>query len=62
MIQTQEDDKKPSFGPNFGPFGPNSGHQIFFSKIQLRKSLDIMVSYHHENLVTDGQNNRQRDQ
>ena len=22
--------KKPSFGPNFGPFGPNSGCQMFF--------------------------------
>ena len=24
--------KKPSFGPDFGPFGPNSGRQIFFFK------------------------------
>ena len=24
--------KKLSFGPHFGPFGPNSGHQIFFHK------------------------------
>ena len=24
--------KKPSFGPNFGTFGPNSCHQIFFFK------------------------------
>ena len=22
--------KKPSFEPNFGPFGPNSGRQLFF--------------------------------
>ena len=36
--------KKPSFRPDFGPFGPNSGHQ----EIWLRLSLDIMVSNHHE--------------
>ena len=59
--------KKPSFGPNFSPFGWNLGHQTFFSKIWVRQSLDIMVSYDHaqyqkklmikswENLVTDGQ-------
>ena len=27
MIQTWENGKKPSFGPDFGPFGQNSGHQ-----------------------------------
>ena len=65
--QTWENDKKPSFGPNFGPFGTNSGLQNIFSKIWLRQSLDIMVSYHHvqchknlmiqpwENLVMDRQ-------
>ena len=47
MIQTWENGKKPSFGPDFGPFGQNSGRQIFFSKIWRRQSLDIMVSYHH---------------
>ena len=25
MDQTWENGKKPSFGPNFGPFGPSSG-------------------------------------
>ena len=57
--------KKPSFGPDFGPFGHNSSYQIFFSKTWLCQSLDIMVSYDHvqyhnkmmiqswENLVTD---------
>ena len=29
MNQTGENSKKPSFGPNFGPFGPNLGHQFF---------------------------------
>ena len=74
MNQTWENDKKPSFGPDFGPFGPNAGCYIFFSsKIWLRQSLDVMVSYQHvqyqkklmiqswENLVTDGQNDRQPD-
>ena len=67
MNQSWENNKKPSFGPNFFPFGPNLGHQIFFSKIRLNQSVDIMVSYHHvqyqkklmiqswENVVTDRQ-------
>ena len=28
--QILENSKKPTFGPNFGPSGPNLGHQIFF--------------------------------
>ena len=44
MIQTQENGKKPHFGPNLGPLDPNSGRQILFSKIWL--SLDIMISQH----------------
>ena len=72
--QTWESGKKtPSFWPNFGPFGPNSGHQIFLNKIWLCQSLDIMVSYHHvqyqkklmiqswKNLVTDNPIYRQMD-
>ena len=42
--------KNPSFWPDFGTSGPNLGCQFFFfffSKIWLRQSLDIMVSYHH---------------
>ena len=39
--------KKTSFGSDFGPFSPNSGHQFIFSKIWLRQSLDIMVIYHN---------------
>ena len=66
MVQTQENDKKTHFGSNLGPLAPNLDRN-FFSKIWLRQSLDIMVSYHHvqyqkklmiqswENLVTDGQ-------
>ena len=30
-----------------GSFGLNSCSQIFFFKIWLRQSLDIMVTYHH---------------
>ena len=33
MNQTWENYKKPSFGTNFGPFGPNLGSKNFFSKI-----------------------------
>ena len=32
MNQICENGKKPSSGPNFGLFGPNLGHQIFFFK------------------------------
>ena len=39
--------RKPSFGPDFGPFGTNSGGQNVFSKIWLRQLLDVMVNYHH---------------
>ena len=63
--QIWENSQKSSFAPDFGPFDPNLGHQFLFSKIWLRLSLDVMVSYHHvqyqkklmvqswENLVTD---------
>ena len=65
MIQTQENGKNPHFRPDLGPLGPKSGPEIFLSKIWLRQSQDIIVSYHHvqyqkrlmiqsgENLVTD---------
>ena len=46
MNQPWQNNNKPKFGPNFGPFGPNSDHH-FFSEIWLRQPLDIMVSYHH---------------
>ena len=32
MNQTWENGKKPSFGPDFGPFGPNPCCQNFFFK------------------------------
>ena len=47
MNQTSENVQKLSFGPDFDPFGTNSGCQIFFSKIWLCQSLDILVSYYH---------------
>ena len=52
----------------------NLGHQTFFSKTWLYRSLDIMISYHRvqyqkklivqswEDLVTDGQADRQTDE
>ena len=30
MNQTWENDEKPNFGPDFGPFDPNLGPQNFF--------------------------------
>ena len=47
IIRSQENDKKPHFGPDLGPLDPNTDRQIVFKKMQLRQSLDIMVSYHH---------------
>ena len=73
MNQTWKNSKNPNCGPDFVPFGPNLGHQIFFSKIWLHQSQYIMVSYHHvqyqkklmiqswENLVKDGRTDRRTD-
>ena len=44
MIQTQENSKKPHFGPNLGPLGPNSCHQIFL------KNLAPSVTRYHNQL------------
>ena len=44
MNQTEENGKKPSFRSNFGPFGPNSGRQIFF------KNLALSVTRYHGQL------------
>ena len=33
MIQTQANDEKHHFGPDLGPLGPNSGRQIFSTKL-----------------------------
>ena len=64
--------KKPHFGRNLVPLDLNSGAN-FFSRIWLRQSLDIMISYHHvqyqkrrtiqsrEHLVTDGRTDRRTD-
>ena len=58
MTQTQENDKKPDFGPDLAV-------NFFFSKTWLYQSLDIMVRYRHVQyqkklLVTDGQTDRRR--
>ena len=47
MIQTQKNGEKPHFGPPLDPLDSNLDRQIFFSKLWLRQSLDVMVSYHH---------------
>ena len=46
MTQTQEKGKN-SLWPDLSRLGSNSGSQFCFSKIWLRQSLDIMVSYHN---------------
>ena len=35
MNQTWKNDKKPSFGTDFGPFGPNLGSKKFFYEFYL---------------------------
>ena len=31
----KKNDKKPNFGPDFGPFGPNLDHHFFFQDLPL---------------------------
>ena len=35
MIQTQENNEKPHFGPDLGPVDPNSGANFFFRNLAL---------------------------
>ena len=44
MNQTRENCKKPSFGPNFGPFDSNSANEFFF------KNLALSVTRYHGQL------------
>ena len=44
MNQTRENCKKPSFGPNFGPFDSNSDNEFFF------KNLALSVTRYHGQL------------
>ena len=46
MDKSWENDKKPTFGPDFGSFDPNFGPQIFFRGFYTYKMLDIVASYH----------------
>ena len=44
MIQTQENGKKPHFGPDLNSLGPNLGQHFFFfflQKVQYQKKLMI---------------------
>ena len=47
MNQTCENGTKPSFGPDSGPFGPNSGRQHF-----IFKNLAPSVSRYHGQLLS----------
>ena len=41
MNQTWENDKKPNFGADFGPFGPNVGLQICFAGLTSSSSYTL---------------------
>ena len=49
MAKTQENGKKSHIGPDLGPLSSNShcNFFLFFSKIWLSHTLDIMVSYYN---------------
>ena len=44
---SKKSDKKPYFGPDLGPLGPNLGHQVFFFK-----NLALSVTRCHGQLLT----------
>ena len=46
MNQTWENGKKPSFGTDFGPFGPNVDPRNFYHGIYLYYMLEVVASYH----------------
>ena len=46
-MQTGKNGENSNFGPDFGSFDTNLGHQTICPKICLRQSLDIIVSYHY---------------
>ena len=43
MIETQENDKKPQFGPDLDPLSPNSDRQLFFF---FKNLLCSIIKYH----------------
>ena len=47
VIQTQENGKKPHFGPDLVSLGPNLRYQNSFCNLALLVASDIMVSYNH---------------
>ena len=62
MNQTWENDKKPSFGPDFGRFGPNSGfpkfRTVFRQKARknyfvTQKCLILLISVNIEIIKSD---------
>ena len=46
MNQTWENGKKPKFGPDFGPFGTNSGRQLFFFFFFLKNKAPSVTRSH----------------
>ena len=48
--QTWENGKETSFGPDFHPFGPNSGHLFFFFFFFFPKNLALPVTRYHGQL------------
>ena len=46
MDHIWENNKKPSFGPNFGPFDPKFCHNISFREFYLYQMLGILPTYH----------------
>ena len=45
ICQTWENGKKPSFGPNYVPFGPNLGTNFFFQKSSLVARWSSIIMY-----------------
>ena len=46
--QTRENGKKPDFGPDFGPFGPNWGCHFFFFFFFFKNLALSVTRYHHQ--------------
>ena len=44
MIETSENDKKPSFGPDFGPFGPQNFFSGILSLLDIRHCCELLLN------------------
>ena len=43
MIETSENDKKPSFGPDFDPFGPQNFFSGILSLLDIRHCCELLL-------------------